>query len=386
MNLYALDIYTRAKDRGRDFTGLCQLGDFWIANHRATPTNEALIAVDNQPFGKDFKVVHNGTISNDVELGNADGGIDSKVLADIINPKNVYSVRDSLSKVKGSFAIAILKKDEIILACNYKPIWYIERGGEYFFSSLQWHLGQGAQRVKPYSVYSLTTGVSCDIERHQPNRALIVASGGLDSTALTGYAKEEHEEIRLLHFNYGCKATQREIKAIQDISKLLECDYDIIDLDYSKFKGDSTLFKSDLIKTGVKGVEYALDWVYARNLILLSIAVAYAEANQFGYIYIGTNLEESGAYPDNEEQFILDFNSLLYGAVNNGYKLEIKTPLGGLMKKEIVQFGNMWGSPIGYSWSCYNDLEYHCGECAPCYMRKKAFERANVPDPTQYMI
>ena len=199
------------------------------------------------------------------------------------------------------------------------------------------------------------------------------------------YAKENHDSILLLHFNYGCKATEKEIDAIKTIAKKEKLKYDILDLDYTKFKGNSTLFKDEEIKSGKEGVEYALDWVYARNLIMLSIATGYAEANQYGYIYLGSNLEESGAYPDNEEQFIIDFNNLLYGAVNNGYKLEVKTPLGGLMKKEIVEFGKKWNSPIELSWSCYNANEHHCGECSPCYMRKKAFKRAGITDETIYL-
>lgn len=385
-NEYALQVYDRAKDRGRDYSGFCQMGNYWIANHRATPTNETAAPIDNQPFGKDFKIVHNGTIANDKELGNVDGAIDSKVLAEVIDATDIYSVRDSLNKVKGSYAIAILKKDEIILAANFKPIWYIHKEGQYFFSSLEWHLGDGAVRLKPYSVYSLTKGISCELKRYQPNKALIIASGGLDSTALTGYAKQRHEEIKLLHFNYGCKATNNEIAAIKTIASKLDCTYEVLDLDYTKFKGNSTLFKDDKINSGVSGVEYALDWVYARNLILLSIAVGYAEANGYGFIYIGTNLEESGAYPDNEEQFILDFNSLLYGAVNNGYKVQIVTPLGGLMKKEIVEFGVEYNSPIEHSWSCYNNGSNHCGNCGPCYMRRKAFERAGVIDKTKYEV
>lgn len=384
-NEYALQIYNKAKDRGRDYTGLCQIGDYWIANHRATPTNEDEAPIDNQPFGNKFKIIHNGTIANDIELGNKDGEIDSKILAKIIEASDIYSVRDSLKKIKGSYAIAILKLNEIILATNYKPIWYIKKDGEYYFSSLKWHLGEGAIRVKPYSIYNLTKNIGCDIERYQPNKALIICSGGLDSTALTGFAKKKHDEIKLLHFNYGCKATEKEINAIKDISIELKCTYEIIDLDYTKFKGDSTLFKNESIKSGKAGVEYALDWVYARNLILMSIAVGYAEANDYGYIYIGTNLEESGAYPDNEEQFILDFNNLLYGAVNNGYKVEIKTPLGGLMKKEIVEFAIKYNSPINKSWSCYNNYEYHCGECGPCFMRRNAFKRAGIIDKTKYL-
>jgi 7-cyano-7-deazaguanine synthase len=278
-----------------------------------------------------------------------------------------------------------LKEREIILACNYKPIFYEKKDGEFYFSSLKNHLSENARRMNPYTVMNLITGESIELTREQPNNALIICSGGLDSTAIIGFAKQNHEKIKLLHFNYGCKATEREIQAVKDISEKIKCEFDIVNLDYAKFKGDSTLFKSDEIESGKDGVEYALDWVYARNLILLSIATAYAEANKFGYIYLGINLEESGAYPDNEEQFIRDFNSVLYGAVNNGYKVEIVTPLGGLMKKEIVEFGVKYDSPIDLSWSCYNNGKHHCGKCAPCYMRKKAFQRAGVSDKTKYL-
>ena len=383
-NSYALDIYERAKDRGRDFTGLNQFGELWIANHRATPTNEVEGAEFNQPFGRDFKIVHNGTIANDKELGIDGAEIDSAILSRVIDVSELESIKTSLERIKGSYAIAIMKKDRIILACNYKPIWYIEREGEMYFSSLRHHLGDGAQRMKPYSILDLKTMLTISLERSQPNKALIICSGGLDSVAVTGYAEAHHDEIKLLHFNYGCKATDQEIKAVERVAEELDCEYEVLDLDYSKFKGQSTLFKDEEIQTGEKGVEYALDWVYARNLILLSIATGYAEANGFGYIYLGTNLEESGAYPDNEEQFIRDFNSLLWGAVNNGYKVEIVSPLGGLMKREIVEFGVKWMSPIHLSYSCYNGEEKHCGNCGPCYMRKMAFSRSGVNDKTDY--
>ncbi|MEO2043880.1 MAG: 7-cyano-7-deazaguanine synthase QueC, partial [Nitrospinaceae bacterium] len=362
-----------------------QYGDYWIANHRATPTNENENPNQNQPFGIGYKIVHNGTVSNDVDLGVKDGEIDSKAFELCLDVESVKSVAKTIQKIKGSYAIAILKEREIILACNYKPIFYEKKDGEFYFSSLKNHLSENARRMNPYTVMNLITGESIELTREQPNNALIICSGGLDSTAIIGFAKQNHEKIKLLHFNYGCKATEREIQAVKDISEKIKCEFDIVNLDYAKFKGDSTLFKSDEIESGKDGVEYALDWVYARNLILLSIATAYAEANKFGYIYLGINLEESGAYPDNEEQFIRDFNSVLYGAVNNGYKVEIVTPLGGLMKKEIVEFGVKYDSPIDLSWSCYNNGKHHCGKCAPCYMRKKAFQRAGVSDKTKYL-
>ncbi|QDP48022.1 MAG: putative 7-cyano-7-deazaguanine synthase [Prokaryotic dsDNA virus sp.] len=381
---FGLKIYHKAKDRGRDFTSLVEQNGLWICNHRATPTNEKLNPLQNQPFGIDYKIVHNGTVSNDKECDVLENELDSKAFANVLDVENIYTIKETLKKIQGSFSIAILKDNEIILACNYKPIFYLKRKGEIYFSSLKEHLGKNAIRVKPYSVMNLKTEESVEIDRNQPDRALIVCSGGLDSTAVTGYAFKKHKEMKLVHFDYGCKATEKEINSIQSIAEYFNIEYEVLNLDYTKFKGTSTLFQEGVIETGKNGVEYALDWVYARNLVMLSVATAYAEANQFGYIYLGSNLEESGAYPDNEEQFMIDFNSLLYGAVNNGYKVELITPLGGLMKKEIVTFGVEHDSPIHLSWSCYNNLENHCGKCGPCYMRKKAFSRAKVKDKTIY--
>lgn len=378
---YSMKIYSRAKDRGRDYSGLAQLGSNWIANHRATPTNEDE-SNENQPYGKSWKYVHNGTIANDKELGNK-SGIDSSILEHVLDVSSVDALAKSLEKVKGSYALAILKEDEILLACNYKPIWYIELDGNYYFSSLQHHLGVGAVKMQPYSVMSLKTKQSTSIKRTQSDRALVICSGGLDSTAVIGYALSVHQSVELLHFNYECKATNREIQAVKDISNKLGIKLTVSKLSY-KGMDSSTLFSEEAITSGERGVEYALDWVPARNLLFMSYAVAYAEANDIGHIYLGTNLEESGAYPDNEEQFIRDFNDILYGAVQNGVKIEVHTPLGGLMKKEIVEFGTKYGSPLELSYSCYNGREKHCGECGPCYMRKKAFLRAGIEDPTQY--
>ncbi len=183
----------------------------------------------------------------------------------------------------------------------------------------------------------------------------------------------------LIHFDYGCKASRKEIESIINISNFFECDFKVIPL--ISFGGSSLLMEEDKITEGKKGAEYAHEWVPARNLLMLSAATAFAEANDIGHIYLGTNLEEAGAYPDNEEQFILDFNSLLYGAVQNGIKIEIHTPLGGLMKHEIIPFGHNYNTPFHLTWSCYRGGDSHCGVCGPCFMRKTAFERNGLIDP-----
>lgn len=385
----ALDIYEKAKDRGRDFSGLCQRHGLWIANHRATPTTEVATPIHNQPLGGEVKIVHNGVIANDADLGVKDGEIDSSILADVLDFSDLHKFRDSLAKVKGSYAIAALKEDTIYLACNYKPIWVLHENGQIYFSSLKHHLGEDARRMPPYSVMDLLTGETLEIPRYQSKRAVVICSGGLDSTAVAAYACHVHgaSNVMLLHFRYGCNAESAEVKRIPLIAQRLGCNYHFFTLPYSDMAGSSPIMdkkKDASVSEGITGAEYAYEWVPARNFVFMALTTAYAEANDYGHIYLGTNLEEGGAYPDNEEQFILDVNNCLYGAVQNGKKIEIHTPLGGLMKREIVEFGTKYNAPFDLSWSCYRNGEKHCGHCGPCFMRKTAFKRAGIPDPTEY--
>lgn len=386
----AFKIYQNAKDRGRDFTGMCERHGLWVANHRATPTTENDAPRHNQPFGATVKVVHNGVISNDKDLGVKEGEIDSSVLAEVLDFTSLAAMRDSLAKVEGSYALAAMTPETIYLACNYKPIWIGKKDNEYYFSSLEHHFeGTGIRpyRMKPYSVMNLLTGETHDLPRQQSNRAIVICSGGLDSTAVAAYACHEHgaENVLLVHFRYGCKAQKPEVMAIPKIAERLGCKHKFMELPYTDMTGNSPILQSgDTISESIEGAEYAHEWVPARNFLFMAYTVAFAEANNYGHIYLGTNLEEGGAYPDNEEQFIRDVNACLYGAVQNGVKIEIHTPLGNLMKREIVEFGTKYNAPFDLSWSCYRDDDCHCGHCGPCYMRKMAFMRAGIADPTKY--
>lgn len=394
LNENFLKIFNSSLDRGRDYSNVFYRKGSWICNHRAVPTTEVQNAEFNQPFGTDYKIVHNGTISNDKELGNPEGMIDSYVLSKVLDFTNIETLRDSLYKVVGAFAIGILKPNgHFYLACNYKPIFYCYTSdGNFYFSSYKHHLsGLGnIQRVEPYSVMDEETGQTLPIKREIFDNALVIASAGLDSTAVAAYACSVHKKVTLLHYNYGCLAETPELVRIKKIQESLNktygnCSLYIMDLDL-KFMAhaSSILDGKQKIAESVEGSEYAHEWVPARNLIMLSMAVGYAEANDFSYIYLGTNLEESGAYPDNEEQFIKDFNDCLYGAVQNGKYVEIRTPVGNLMKHEIVPFGLKYKAPFEHTWSCYRNGEKACGHCGPCFMRQKAFFRNGLVDPIDY--
>lgn len=384
-------IWQKSEDRGRDDRGIIKTPEGpWIGNHRATPTTEVQEPLERQPVGNGPWFVLNGIIANDEELGVRGGEADTSVLPRVIHTGSLdqFAV-DIIAELTGSYAIACLVKSpelKIYLACNYKPIWIAHHDGQSYFSSLPHHFPPGMfpHRMDPYTIMDLESNYTIQIPRSQSDKALVIASAGLDSTAVAAYACHKHGpwNVRLLHYQYGCLASTKERELIPKIALRLECGFDVQVIPSVYFGSESPIMrKGSTIAPGVAGAEYAHEWVPARNLVMLSLTTAYAEANSFGHIYLGTNLEEGGAYPDNEEQFIRDFDNLLYGAVQNGVKVQVHTPVGHLMKHEIVPFGNSYGAPFELTWSCYRGGETHCGNCGPCFMRRTAFLRNGLMDP-----
>lgn len=377
--------------RGRDGTNIeyydgdcrCALG-----NCRAAPTHEAECP-QLQPYDG---VVHNGTIANDVELGNKEGNVDSLILPKILDRSNFDAFVKSLDQIQGSYAIAVYNKiDSIYLATNYKPLHYWAKSqSEIYFSSMEQHFdglipfGQRCAVVEPYSAVDLLNNKIVPLKRKFKKRALVVASAGLDSITCAADLKYNGWEIKLLHFTYGCKAGQKETDLIPKIAGALNCEYDIIEVPYEKMKGSSSIMTDGDIAENA-GMELAHEWVPARNLVFASLAAAYAEANGFHAIALGNNLEESGSHPDNEEQMTVLLDKVFDYAVADGYELRALSPLGNLTKKEIAKLAYKTNAPLEHSWSCYNNGDLHCGVCGPCKFRRTAFERAGLMDKVEYV-
>ncbi len=190
--------------------------------------------------------------------------------------------------------------------------------------------------------------------------------------------------IHLIHFLYGSRAEGPEVESVKKVAEYLNAELTLFPMNvYSK--GDSPLLDPDSkVSGGEAGAEFAHEWVPARNLLLLSVATAFAEARGIDTIVLGNNLEEAGAYPDNEPEFIAKFNDLLPFAVGDGKRMQVIMPVGILMKHEIVALGKQVGAPMHLTWSCYRAGEVHCGTCGPCYMRRKAFEINNLPEVISY--
>lgn len=391
-----------------------------IANNRAEPTTEYVLNKsheDIQPFGNSVFVSHNGIIANDYELEKRFSlkrrtKIDSVILPPLLE-KIWDSSFDALQKilrdtVLGSFALAIVRRDNpdtLYLACNYKPIFleYDKELDALYFTSLESYLHQDSREIwdanptrqlKPYYIVKITTAKEFD-ERSlwiadTKKRALVVASAGLDSTTAAKVMMDRGYYVTLLHFKYRHRAEAREQEAIRRIAEHLKCD--LMYVDTSLFKdviGHSRLTETwsqiEKDREGEAGAEFAHEWVPARNLIFLAIATGMAEAHGYDVIVPGTNLEESGAYPDNEMIFISKLNEVLPYATNLQRRVRIEMPVGNLMKHEIVKLGLEIGAPLHLTWSCYEGGEAHCGRCGPCYMRRKAFEINGLRDVVAYL-
>jgi len=350
-------------------------GNNVVGNFRATPTTEAESRLETlQPYDG---IVHNGMIANDKQYG--DFPIDSMVLPLIFEHKDFKYIELNLNKIKGSYALAYFYRNDLIMACNYKPIYYTPYEGSLMFASTPDMLMDDSIPVEPYSAIKYNGSIlKKSIPRRQTNKVIVAASSGLDSTAVAYQLKSEGYEVTLGHFTYGCLAEERETDRIKKISN--HGGFNLVFIEMPKvMKG--TITSGTYHQDKIAGTEYAMDWVSGRNLLMLSILTAWAESNDYGYIAFGGNLEESGAYPDNEQEFGRRFNNILPYATQNGVKIELIQPVANLMKHEIVKMGNENEVPWELTWSCYSNKKEHCNNCAPCFMRKTAFKRNGLTDP-----
>lgn len=393
-----------------------------INNNRAEPTTEYVrekSPSDIQPFGNIIYISHNGIIANDHELErkyqlSRISTIDSSIIPPLLEAQWDGSV-DNLatilgSELLGSFALAIVsrkKADTIFLACNYKPLFleYEPRNDVLYFSSLEQYLQSQnlpiwrvnpLRQMSPYSILSISTKkvwseASISNARQPVTRksTLVVCSAGLDSTVAAKLMVDRGDAVSLLHFKYGQRAEVREESALKSIGSSLGCEVQVVELDLFKkvirhSRLTETLGEIESARGGEAGAEFAHEWVPARNLVFLSVAVAIAEAQGYHVVALGNNLEEAGAYPDNEMIFVQKLNEVLPYATNLNKRVRLEMPVGNLMKHEIVKLGVEIGAPLSLTWSCYEGGLNHCGKCGPCYMRRKGFQINGWQDVVTY--
>lgn len=225
------------------------------------------------------------------------------------------------------------------------------------------------------------------------NKAVVILSGGLDSTTCMAVAKEEGYDIWPLTFFYGQKHSIELESAKRVAAHYGYADrHFIADLN-GMIRGSALTDADKEVPTDRSEEEMRAEipstYVPARNIIFLSIALSYAETIGAEAMYIGVNALDYSGYPDCRPQFIDAFQQVINtGTVAgaHGHGIQIKAPLQHMTKAEIVQLAARLQAPLELSHSCYTGAVPACGVCDSCQLRIKGFKEAGVPDPIPYAI
>lgn len=229
--------------------------------------------------------------------------------------------------------------------------------------------------------------ITHDIYKNE--RAVVLFSGGLDSTTCLYWAKSQFLDVTALSFRYGQRHSS-ELIASKKIAQYLGVSHRIIDIDIAQLGG------SALIDLNMDVPDYQKDsktvpttYVPARNTIFLSYALAASEVLGARFIVIGVSSVDYSGYPDCRADYIEAFETMANLATvagRNGQKLSIIAPLQHLSKAQTLELGLTLGVDYGQTVSCYRaDADGRaCGMCDSCILRKQGFEQAGIIDPTRY--
>ena len=218
--------------------------------------------------------------------------------------------------------------------------------------------------------------------------AVVLLSGGLDSATVLAMAKTQGFNCYALSVDYG-QRHHSELAAALLVSQMLGArEHRVVNIDLTGF-GGSALTDSSIAVPEQESTGIPLTYVPARNTIMLSLALAWAEVLHAQDIFIGVNAVDYSGYPDCRPAYIEAFErmaNLATQAAVEGKPLTIHAPLLHLSKAEIIQQGTLLGVDYASTVSCYQaDLQGRaCGLCDSCRLRRAGFEAASVTDPTRY--
>ena len=225
-------------------------------------------------------------------------------------------------------------------------------------------------------------------------KAVVLSSGGIDSTTAMAIAKHEGYKIYSLSFFYGQRHAF-ELEAAQKVANAIGVTkHLVINIDLKQIGGSSLTDDIDVPKDRDEQEmtrEIPVTYVPARNTIFLSFALAWAEVLKSSDIFIGVNAIDYSGYPDCRPEYIDAFERMANLATKAGVegttKIRIKTPLIRWTKAQIIQKGIELGVDYALTHSCYDPSPQGqaCGRCDSCQLRKKGFKEAGVLDPTQYV-
>jgi 7-cyano-7-deazaguanine synthase len=233
------------------------------------------------------------------------------------------------------------------------------------------------------------------LEGMDSNKAVILLSGGLDSTTLLALAASQGYAIHALSFSYGQRHGAEISAARRVAARYGVVQHIVTSIDLRMFGGSALTSEIDVPKdramNGTAGIP--VTYVPARNTIFLSFALAWAEVLEATEIFIGVNAMDYSGYPDCRPEFIDAFERMARLATRAGVEAEdsagqisIRTPLIDMSKKEIIELGLSLGVDYGMTTSCYDPADdgKACGRCDACQLRLRGFAEAGAADPVRY--
>lgn len=219
-------------------------------------------------------------------------------------------------------------------------------------------------------------------------RAVILVSGGLDSTTVLAMARARGYACYTLSFDYG-QRHRAELAAAERVSRALgDVEHKVVSLNLDSI-GGSALTDPDIAVPEEASEGIPVTYVPARNTVFLSIALGWAEVLGADAIFIGVNAVDYSGYPDCRPEFVAAFETLANLATRAGVeggKLRVEAPLMHMSKGEIIREGLQLGVDYSLTVSCYQATEagLACGKCDACRLRREGFQAAGVADPTRY--
>jgi 7-cyano-7-deazaguanine synthase len=230
--------------------------------------------------------------------------------------------------------------------------------------------------------------------RPRPSPAVVLLSGGLDSTTTLAYALDRGFDVRAMTFRYGQRHAH-EVEAAKNVARRFGVtEHVVVDIDLRVFGGSALTSHLPVPKDRASGDlarGIPITYVPARNTIFLSFALAWAEALAASDIFIGANALDYSGYPDCRPEYIAAFermaNLATRGAVEGTLPVRIHAPLIDLTKRQIIELGLTLGVDYGLTTSCYDPTPdgAACGRCDACRLRLKGFAEAGVSDPVRYV-
>jgi 7-cyano-7-deazaguanine synthase len=224
-------------------------------------------------------------------------------------------------------------------------------------------------------------------------RAVVLLSGGLDSTTCLAVARADGFEAHCLSVDYGQRHKGELARARRIARALGAADHRVVKVDLSAFGGSALTDRAIAVPKGRSEARMARDipvtYVPARNTVMLALALAHAETIGAEDVFVGVNAIDYSGYPDCRPAFLSAFEKLAKVATKAGVEgraLRIRAPLIRLSKAGIVRLGTRLGVPYRLTLSCYDPVRGRaCGRCDACRLRRKGFAEAGVPDPTLYV-